>query len=347
MPLALALGLFLPSAQDGLDGILRQLSDDDFEARDKAQKELEGYLEDDAKVERLRKAMGALELDARQRAQAAIESYRRRKDGLIAFIRCQSQELWVVRPDATDEKSVTKVLKIDFNHPPAWAPDGSRMIFLGGGQLYGIDVVARDLKQLTAGETPISAASWLPDGKAIVFSSYVFDRQENAGSSRWIAMDPDGANPRKVEGQAAIWRRGERGFSPDGKRRADDFAGQISVTDLDGNHPKALTGQDDNRFPVWSPDGKWIAYSSGRGGASHVYVVDAEGRGERRITDGDGYHHSATWSPDSRRLAFVSTKFGSEGICVIDLDGKNLKRLTDQRDLSPSWSPSLPLRRAK
>jgi WD40 repeat protein len=61
---------------------------------------------------------------------------------------------------------------------------------------------------------------------------------------------------------------------------------QIVVTDENGKNLINLTNNNsDNSSPVWSPDGKYIAFISGRDGNSEIYIMDADGSNQHRITN--------------------------------------------------------------
>ena len=84
-----------------------------------------------------------------------------------------------------------------------------------------------------------------------------------------------------------------------------------------------------------------IAFTSGRDGNAEIYVMDADGKNQRRLT-----HHPAddgwpSWSPDGKKIAFSSYRNGGNiQIFVMDSDGQNPIRLTDEaNDKNPAWSP--------
>ena len=62
--------------------------------------------------------------------------------------------------------------------------------------------------------------------------------------------------------------------------------------------------------PSWSPDGGRIAFDSLRDGNGEIYVMNADGSGQTRLTDDPGFDGSASWSPDGSRIAFQSFRDG-------------------------------------
>ena len=84
-----------------------------------------------------------------------------------------------------------------------------------------------------------------------------------------------------------------------------------------------------------------IAFTSMRDGNTEIYVMDGDGKNQRRVTVNPTYDQYPTWSPDGKMIAFVSNRNrGRNQIWVIDVDGKNPIRLTDgASDSYPDWSP--------
>src|SRR6266852_3536473 len=78
----------------------------------------------------------------------------------------------------------------------------------------------------------------------------------------------------------------------------------------------------------WSPDNKKIAFTSDRDGNSEVYVMNADGKNVRRLTNTRATERAAVWSPDGKRIVFSSDGDGPSEIYVMDADGSNLVCLT-------------------
>ena len=90
---------------------------------------------------------------------------------------------------------------------------------------------------------------------------------------------------------------------------AFSYLGDIWVVDEDGANPVRLTdnvARDIN--PRFSPDGKWIAFSSDRYGNYDVFVMPARGGAVRRLTYHSGNDEVVGWTPDSKQIVFRAVR---------------------------------------
>jgi Tol biopolymer transport system component len=114
--------------------------------------------------------------------------------------------------------------------------------------------------------------------------------------------------------------------------------------DGSGIAPLPVDGQSFSFFPSWSPDGTEIAFT-GNAGAPHsdIYVENADGSGQKRLTDDPGSDQYPSWSPNGTKIAFVSNRDGYFRIYVMNADGSGQVRLTANptltADSQPAWSP--------
>jgi tricorn protease len=90
---------------------------------------------------------------------------------------------------------------------------------------------------------------------------------------------------------------------------AFDFAGEIWVAPREGGPARLLAaGQDQNSRPLFSPDGRWVAFTGRYDGNTDVYVVPATGGEPRRLTWHPGADTALGWTPDSKAVLFQSTR---------------------------------------
>ena len=98
-------------------------------------------------------------------------------------------------------------------------------------------------------------------------------------------------------------------LSPDGRRVAVVIAGStydVWLYDVARDTLTRLTFGGDDNYPVWSPDGKRIAFNSTRAGAANLYLTAADGSGTvERLTTSDFSQYPGSWSPDGKFLAFT------------------------------------------
>ena len=102
-----------------------------------------------------------------------------------------------------------------------------------------------------------------------------------------------------------------------------------------------LSAEVSERIVLASHHKAQIAFTSIRDGNLEIYVMDADGNNQIRLTNHPEHDYQPSWSPDGGRIAFVSDRNGgNDQIYVMDSNGKNVKKLTNGAfDRHPAWSP--------
>jgi len=118
----------------------------------------------------------------------------------------------------------------------------------------------------------------------------------------------------------------------------------ISVMNNEGSLTSLTKGNGFyDAFPVWSPDGQKIAFTSNRDGPLNIYAMNQDGSGVVRLTSTPPPQQDRfpVWSPDGSKIVFESNRTGGSEIYLMNADGSNVVRLTNNSaaDNDPSFSP--------
>jgi Tol biopolymer transport system component len=127
--------------------------------------------------------------------------------------------------------------------------------------------------------------------------------------------------------------------SPDGKQLVFSALNKIYVMDLPHGAPRVLVNQSINQFqPVYSPDGKWIAYVSWKDDeGGYVWRIPSKGGTAEKITFAAGLYMEPSWSPNSEQIVVAkgANKLGMRNmpgigqIQIISLNDKTIKTIAD------------------
>ena len=176
--------------------------------------------------------------------------------------------------------------------------------------LYSYSLKSRKIRQLTHfTDFDVNWPSLGPD--AIIFENggylYTFDlnNEKPRKVTIYLPGDMELARKRWVNVSPLI---ADFDLSPDGKRAVFSARGDVYTVPAKEGSIRQITHTPGIRekYVVWSPDGRWIAYMSDRTGADELYIIPQDGLGpEVRITTGgDSFRMPPAWSPDSTRLAY-------------------------------------------
>lgn len=116
----------------------------------------------------------------------------------------------------------------------------------------------------------------------------------------------------------------------------------LAVADSDGHAEQViLKSKKPIMSPVWSPNGKRLAYVSFEKNRSIIYMQELKSGKRKIIAEFKGINSAPAWSPDGKRLAMTLSKDGNSEIYIMHLASAVLQRITNHYsiDTEPAWSP--------
>ena len=258
-----------------------------------------------------------------------------------------TSDIWLVPYKGGKPKNLTKTKKKS-EWDPRFSPDGRHIVFLGedkkdgSSQLFLMKAKGGSVKQISHVDGGINEYDWSPDGKHIVFTAFVGGGKPNeAGTPAPIVID------------RFQFKEDWVGYLAGARRH-------IHILDVASGKATQITfGEQDHWLPMWSPDGKWIAYvSKDRGDAdrnmdSDVFIMKPEKDGEKKRistfkgTDVDPYWVSPPeWSPDSKKLLWLASGeskwiyYAPWQIMIGDIESGDVRPLAhiDRCFYVPKWS---------
>lgn len=250
----------------------------------------------------------------------------------IAYYGARGEGIGLIHPDGTGDHRIAADVRED-QLLADWSPDGTRLVFTtrGGGEtepIFEYDLATGTSRQLFECEVPCIGDDepvYAPDGTRVAFiralapfvPSPVFDGEVPSDCGIWIGDLATGA-----------------------------------VTQVTSNTDPPC---DREYTPRWSPDGTRFAYwrdpyEDGTPTGTAVYVMNADGTGERRLTDPAMFAGESNWSPDGEWIVFDTYPLNEFQCCQVSNlyrmrpDGSGIEQLTryeteDLRATQPRYTP--------
>jgi len=213
----------------------------------------------------------------------------------------------------------------------------------GDYDIWTLDLITKEIRQLTSGPHWNDCPKWSPDGKKILFVS------NQTGTPEIWLMNEDGSNQIRIT-NTGRWHN-TPDWSPDGKKIAfcANYDGNLDIyiMNLDGSALKQITNYKGMDFtPQYSPDGKKIIFTSQRSGNDDIWIYGLETKEFKQLTTYKAKDFSPAFSPDGSLIAFVCGEITSGGeenleIYLMDKNGQNRRRITRNlgTDRYVVWSP--------
>ena len=243
-----------------------------------------------------------------------------------------------------------------------WSPNGEKIAFNLGGNIYVMNKNGSKITQLTNLKNINFKTSndfsgiwagkpvWSPNGEKIAFrvinnygyrgccntDIYIINADGSQLTNLTNDIPGNGYSSNFSPGNPPVW-------SPDSKQIAFDFYGYIHVVNI--NNPEKLDfshetgiGIFSSQSPRWSPDGKQIAFA-----AKDIYIMNTDGSNLKQLTTNMNTDRPV-WSPDGKQIAFETKDYDrlyTGDIYIINNDGSGLLNVSNRpgEDIGAIWSP--------
>jgi Tol biopolymer transport system component len=224
----------------------------------------------------------------------------------------------------------------------AWSPDGTQLLFSKGDvrgpmHLFLIRSDGSALRQITTGASINVFAAWSPDGARIAF------RSNRDGAEELYLMRPDGTDIRRLTFGGAP--NTFPSWSPTGSIAFNSKrTGTWQIFEIvPGKSPVQITNNVwSNENPIYSSDGRLIAFQSNRQGRDAIYVITADGSGERAYPGRERFCVYPAWRTNSV-LTFsssVDADSPADSIDAVSLDTGTVTKLPIKAGFFVRWERS-------
>jgi Tol biopolymer transport system component len=264
----------------------------------------------------------------------------------IAYIAASDGSLWLTGFGGSGSRLLLAGSRLA-STAISWSPNGREIAITSPGRytkrslpscgkqrIYLVPIDGSNPRELRLAASACDGIAWSPRGDEIAYG----------GPGGVFVIHPDGSGRLRLSTKGWGWL----GWSADGTQlafavalRTDPLSGLyagIAVVNADGSDFHIVTKNADNEYPaVWSPKGHRLLY--GRANSGGIYVIDANGRNDRRVTTDSplgSEEPELAWSPDGDWIVYGDRQ---GGLYEVGINGHGKTQLTSpsNRDGDPSW----------
>jgi dipeptidyl aminopeptidase/acylaminoacyl peptidase len=249
--------------------------------------------------------------------------------------------LWMANWEGTQDLRLT--FATESVESPRWSPDGKFLSFIAPrpadakSQVWLLDRRGGEAQVLTDVKGDLSDYCWSPDGKKLVLTMSP-PEEEDKSTTR-----PKFKGPKPIVIDRDHFKQDVEGYLTAASRS------QLYLFDVATKKLEPLTADRnfDDSDPVWSPDGKQIAYVSNHGQdpditpTNDIFIIEARsGASPRKLLTADAPNEQKlAWSPDGKLLAYLvgveakyNAAYNMDRLAVVSVDGGTPRTLTEKLD---------------
>lgn len=265
----------------------------------------------------------------------------------IAFVKpgTGGSDLFLVNPDGTNVVNLTDTAGDDLR--PSWSPDGSKLAYTCLRQPDGSLAAPQRICVRNADGTGFTVLSkgfeehhspaWSRDGSKLALIS------GTSGSSSILSfMFADGTGPFPIH---TFQGAANPDWGLDGFTLLFNVPNAIWTYNTLTQNSIRLTQSTGDSRPRYSPDGSKIVFQSNRDGQPEIYVMNADGSAQTRLTNNPAWDTAPAWSPDGTKILFTSLRDDPmiPALYVMNADGSGQTRVTTGSDGVWRATPSAPV----
>ena len=206
-----------------------------------------------------------------------------------------------------------------------------------GSRLEILDVVTGERKVIYETAAGIEAPNWTSDGDTIIYNSSGRVYKLYLPTKK-VSLFTTGFEVKNNNDHIVSYKSKVLGITHMEKAINDNW--HVYKLPINGGEPVQLTFKAPSFLHGWSPDGRYILYTSKRNEQFELYRGNSDGTGEElQLTQNDSMDDGSEYTPDGKYIYFNSSRSGAMRLWRMDADGKNPKQIT--HDNFNDWFPHI------
>jgi TolB protein len=219
---------------------------------------------------------------------------------------------------------------------PAWKSFIPYYHYLGS-RLEVLDVLTGERKVIYETAAGIEAPNWTSDGDTIIYNSSGRVYKLYLPTKK-ISLFNTGFEVKNNNDHIVSYKNKILGITHMDKDVVDNWS--VYKLPINGGEPQRLTFKTPSYLHGWSPDGRYILYTSRRNDQFEIYRGNSDGSGEElQLTNNTSMDDGSEYSPDGKYIYFNSSRSGAMRLWRMDADGKNPTQIT--HDNFNDWFPHI------